>query len=472
MQNGLSKPASMIPQRSGMRRSLGALFTRTKLVAPPWRITCARALEDAERRRGRTLSRQGRPARSERGRAPTRGLPMRPRPTAPSETVSDPRVGDLTADPNRSRMFVWPAAVVGTFMRCLVCAAEMRLAEVVPDATMPVPGYEHHTFRCPQCGDEERRLAFAREGESRVAHPPKSSAPEPPALRPDEPASFAAAAAAPEPRPAEPNSAAAPPSFALASALTRRLSKLAAAIRSLPASASRLAKQSIRKAPPASAPPLPSPSAPPVLQLPAVEPISPAAESRVTNVPGPARRSSDPDGVLAALSLARQLAEPGSSSASASHFDEAQASNVAPLAAASEPTALSVPAGRTPLSTPQRGEAESIPVAPHAKSETAELSALARAPEPAPAPPLSDTSEAEAGFDDEDLLRHALEILDGPKPTPQPASAALPKPAAAARPMAPAKRADPARTTHAEQAKKSLASRAVRIERAPDDRAK
>jgi len=336
---------------------------------------------------------------------------------------------------------------------------------------MPVPGYEHHTFRCPQCGDEERRLAFAREGESRVAQPPKSSAPEPRALRPDEPASFGAAAAAPEPRPAEPISAAAPPSFALASALARRLSKLAAAIRSLPASASRLAKQSIRKAPPASAPPLPSPAAPPVPRLP-VEPISPAADSRVTNVPGPARRSSDPDGVLATLSLVRQLAEPGSSSASASHFDEAQASNVAPLAAASEPTALSVPAGRTPLSTPQRGEAESIPVAPHAKSETAELSALARAPEPAPAPPLSDTSEAEAGFDDEDLLRHALEILDGPKPTPQPASAALPKPAAAARPMAPAKRADPARTTHAEQAKKSLASRAVRIERAPDDRAK
>ena len=36
---------------------------------------------------------------------------------------------------------------------------------------MPVPGYEHHTFRCPGCGDEERRLVFSRDGGTRPAEP-------------------------------------------------------------------------------------------------------------------------------------------------------------------------------------------------------------------------------------------------------------------------------------------------------------
>ena len=126
-----------------------------------------------------------------------------------------------------------------------------------------------------------------------------------------------------------------------------------------------------------------------------------------------------------------------------------------------------------PISASHRGEAESIPVAPHApKSETAEPSPPhVPAPESAPAPPLSVTSEAEAGFDEEeDLLRRAIEILDGP---PQPASAAPPKPAAAAKPTTPAKRADQPKAMHANmrQPKKSLAIRAVRIERAPDDAA-
>jgi hypothetical protein len=31
-------------------------------------------------------------------------------------------------------------------MRCLVCAAEMYLTQVVEDDTMPVPGFEHHTL--------------------------------------------------------------------------------------------------------------------------------------------------------------------------------------------------------------------------------------------------------------------------------------------------------------------------------------
>jgi len=30
-------------------------------------------------------------------------------------------------------------------MRCLMCAAEMYVTQVVQDGTMPVPGFEHHT---------------------------------------------------------------------------------------------------------------------------------------------------------------------------------------------------------------------------------------------------------------------------------------------------------------------------------------
>jgi hypothetical protein len=48
-------------------------------------------------------------------------------------------------------------------MRCLVCAAEMYVTQVVQDGTMPVPGFEHHTLECLECGDIERRLVFTRE---------------------------------------------------------------------------------------------------------------------------------------------------------------------------------------------------------------------------------------------------------------------------------------------------------------------
>jgi hypothetical protein len=48
-------------------------------------------------------------------------------------------------------------------MRCLMCAAEMYVTQAVQDATMPVPGFEHHTLECLECGDIERRLAFTRE---------------------------------------------------------------------------------------------------------------------------------------------------------------------------------------------------------------------------------------------------------------------------------------------------------------------
>ena len=45
-------------------------------------------------------------------------------------------------------------------MRCMVCGAEMRLTQSVPDETMLVPGFEQHTLFCPSCHDEEQRLVF------------------------------------------------------------------------------------------------------------------------------------------------------------------------------------------------------------------------------------------------------------------------------------------------------------------------
>jgi hypothetical protein len=47
----------------------------------------------------------------------------------------------------------------------MVCGEEMRLVQSVPDETMIVPGFEHHTLNCPSCHDEERRLAFVRQPE-------------------------------------------------------------------------------------------------------------------------------------------------------------------------------------------------------------------------------------------------------------------------------------------------------------------
>src|SRR5262252_2355413 len=41
-------------------------------------------------------------------------------------------------------------------MRCLMCAAEMYVTQVVQDDTMPVPGFEHHTLECLECGNIER----------------------------------------------------------------------------------------------------------------------------------------------------------------------------------------------------------------------------------------------------------------------------------------------------------------------------
>jgi len=48
-------------------------------------------------------------------------------------------------------------------MLCMECGAEMRLVEVAKADTMPVPGFEHRTWRCSGCSAVEQRMTFTRE---------------------------------------------------------------------------------------------------------------------------------------------------------------------------------------------------------------------------------------------------------------------------------------------------------------------
>ena len=45
-------------------------------------------------------------------------------------------------------------------MRCMGCGAEMILMKVIPDDSMPVPGFERHAYMCSLCHDTENRLTF------------------------------------------------------------------------------------------------------------------------------------------------------------------------------------------------------------------------------------------------------------------------------------------------------------------------
>jgi hypothetical protein len=56
-------------------------------------------------------------------------------------------------------------------MRCITCGEQMRLALVVADETMFVPGYEHQTFECVGCRETERRLVF-RPMADQMSHAP------------------------------------------------------------------------------------------------------------------------------------------------------------------------------------------------------------------------------------------------------------------------------------------------------------
>jgi hypothetical protein len=56
-------------------------------------------------------------------------------------------------------------------MRCMACDAEMILMRVVPDDTLGVAGFEHHTFMCSACHDVQRHRVFTRHGRESAAEP-------------------------------------------------------------------------------------------------------------------------------------------------------------------------------------------------------------------------------------------------------------------------------------------------------------
>jgi hypothetical protein len=55
-------------------------------------------------------------------------------------------------------------------MHCTACDAELILANVVPENTAAVRGFEHHTFSCSGCHSTVRRVVFMRHGRE-AGHP-------------------------------------------------------------------------------------------------------------------------------------------------------------------------------------------------------------------------------------------------------------------------------------------------------------
>jgi hypothetical protein len=49
-------------------------------------------------------------------------------------------------------------------MHCTACDAELILTNVVPENTVAVRGFEHHTFICSGCHSTVRRVAFMKHG--------------------------------------------------------------------------------------------------------------------------------------------------------------------------------------------------------------------------------------------------------------------------------------------------------------------
>jgi hypothetical protein len=45
-------------------------------------------------------------------------------------------------------------------MRCMACGTDMILTNVATDDTMPVFGFQRHSYMCPSCHDTEQRLVF------------------------------------------------------------------------------------------------------------------------------------------------------------------------------------------------------------------------------------------------------------------------------------------------------------------------
>jgi hypothetical protein len=57
-------------------------------------------------------------------------------------------------------------------MHCTACDAELILTNVVPEDTVVVHGFEHHTFSCSGCHSTLRRVVFTRHGREEAPKPP------------------------------------------------------------------------------------------------------------------------------------------------------------------------------------------------------------------------------------------------------------------------------------------------------------
>jgi hypothetical protein len=55
----------------------------------------------------------------------------------------------------------------------------MRVTKVEPHEVIDVPGFEYHSFECPGCGENERRLLFNSERPRGTEDAPATAAPTP-----------------------------------------------------------------------------------------------------------------------------------------------------------------------------------------------------------------------------------------------------------------------------------------------------
>ena len=60
----------------------------------------------------------------------------------------------------------------GAAMHCTACGDELILTNVVPENTVAVRGFEHHTFICSGCHSTVRRVVFMRHGREEDPMPP------------------------------------------------------------------------------------------------------------------------------------------------------------------------------------------------------------------------------------------------------------------------------------------------------------
>ena len=51
-------------------------------------------------------------------------------------------------------------------MRCMACGTDMILTNVATDDTMPVFGFQRHSYMCPSCHDTEQRLVFDKHSQA------------------------------------------------------------------------------------------------------------------------------------------------------------------------------------------------------------------------------------------------------------------------------------------------------------------